>query len=129
MWAGDWLRRLLALRVTAVAAEVAARSVFELPATFGTLADEREVAVGCGGVGHGDADLRLRVGGCARRVGLILQAPDREHDALGDGLFGTGQQTLVEPDRVCARDLVETARHFFRLKAAAQHLRREQAHA
>src|SRR5215204_878838 len=93
----------LALRVTAVAAEVAAGGVFELAVAFGALADEREVAAGPDAVGGADLYLRLLdrlllVGEGARRVGLALEPAAREHDALGDGLLGGSQQPLVEPD-------------------------------
>src|SRR5207237_1180576 len=69
---------------------------------------------------------RLLVGEGARRVGLALEPAAREHDALGDGLLGRGQQALVEPDRVRARHLVERPGHLARVEAAAQHLRGEQ---
>src|SRR5437588_4899821 len=69
--------RLFAFRVAAVAAEVAARRVFELAVAFGALTDERVVAVGLDAVGHahGYYGLLLLVGERARRVGLLLQSP------------------------------------------------------
>src|ERR671921_700530 len=66
----------LALRVAAVAAEVAAGSVLQLAAALGALADEREVAVlALRADRHGDLHGRLRIGQRPRRVGLVLQAP------------------------------------------------------
>lgn len=105
--------------------------MLQLAATFGTLADEREVGARLGRRRldlHGGGRLLL-VGEGARRVGLALESAAREHDALGDGLLRRGQQALVEPDRVRARHLVQGARHLARIETAAQHLRGEQAHA
>src|SRR5215207_4221458 len=121
-------RHSLALRVAAVAAEVAAGGVLQLAVALGAFADERVVAAGLDAVR--DADLYLRLLDClllvgepARRVGLALEAAAREHDALGDRLLRRSQQPLVEPDRVRARHLVERPGHLARVEAAAQQLR------
>ena len=76
----------LTLAVTAVAAEVAAARVFELAVAFGADADH---------VGHdGSRDglllwvkLGLLFADSAGGVRKILDAPDGDHDALGDGLL------------------------------------------
>ena len=76
---------LFTLAVSAISAEVAAACVFELAVAFGADADH----VGHDGAGDGLlVVLRLlfaRYG--AGGVGKILDATDRNHDALGNRLF------------------------------------------
>ena len=78
---------LLTLAVAAVAAEVAAARVLKLPVTLRADADH----VGHDGSGDGfllGVDLGGVLAHCARRVGEILDAAHRDHDALGDSLLG-----------------------------------------
>ena len=53
---------------------------------------------------------------------MAFQPAVGDHDAFGDGLFGGGQQTLVEPDGVGAGYFVQAVGNFGGVETAAQHL-------
>ena len=79
-----------AFRVAAVAAEVAAARVFELAVAFGADADH----VGHDGARDGfllSMELGVLFADSACGVREILDAPDGDHDALGNRLFRGGQ--------------------------------------
>src|SRR5262245_42617287 len=117
----------LTLAVAAVPAEITATRMLQLPVAFGADADH----VGHDGAGDGFL-LRVKLGllftDSARRVGQILHTTNSNHNALGDGLLGGGQETLVEPHGVCAGYFIQTVSNFGRVEPAAQHLRRQQTH-
>jgi hypothetical protein len=100
--------------------------MLKLAVAFGADADH---------VRHDRADRRLRACGLVffrqrtRGVRQMLHATVSDHDALGNSLFRRGQQTLVEPNSVCTRHLVETVSNFRRIETTAQHLRSQQSHA
>ena len=52
-------------------------------------------------------------------IRMTFQTPVGDHDAFGDGLFGGGQQALVEPDGVGAGDFVQAVADFGGVESAA----------
>src|SRR5262249_26112439 len=60
--------------------------------------------------------------GFGRSIFPSFQTSEGDQNAFGDGLFGRGDEPLVEPDGVSARDLIETAGDFGGSETAAQHL-------
>ena len=50
---------------------------------------------------------------------MAFQTPVGDHDAFGDGLFGGGQQALVEPDGVRAGYFVQAVSDFGSVETAA----------
>ena len=60
---------------------------------------------------------------------MAFQPAVGDHDAFGDGLFGGGQQALVEPDGVGAGYFVQAVGDFGGVKTAAQHLGSQHADA
>src|SRR5437868_6614038 len=103
---------LFTLRITAIAARVAARNVLELTAALRTLADHARHS---GGLRFGYLALLDR----AKRLRHSFQTSVDKEQALGDRLLGRCQQTFVKPNRVRARDLVQAVRDLVRLESAA----------
>src|SRR5258706_5810901 len=119
------LLRLLTLTKPTIPTKITATRMFQLTRALGAFADH---------CGHDRSRDLSSIGALLFAegpggIGVAFQAPVGDHDAFGDGLFGRGEQALVEPDGVGAGDFVQAVADFRGIESAAQHLRSQHAYA